>query len=298
MTARMGRSPHISGAARCIFWTSAKRRLLKKAAAVLFRKPLAIKTALPLVSFTFDDFPRSAFLQAGPILGRYGLSGTYYVSLGLMGKQSPLGAMFQVEDLKELLRLGHELGCHTFNHCHSWSTPPEVYEGAILKNRQALAAIEPGLSFQTFAYPISAPRPGVKKVASKHFLCCRGGGRRRINAGEVDLNLLSVNFLEKSRVDAAALQALIEQNARARGWLIFATHDVCDQPSPYGCTPKFFEQALHWALESGARILPVLEALKALRRNEGINECESRLTSSLDRSSVDGSEDKHNNAPH
>lgn len=282
MTALMTRSPQIPGTARSIFWSTAKRRLLKEAAGVLFRKPLAIKTALPLVSFTFDDFPRSAFLEAGPILGRYGLLGTYYVSLGLMGKQSPLGAMFQAEDLKEVLRLGHELGCHTFNHCHSWNTPPEVYEGAILKNREALARMLPGLSFQTFAYPISPPRPGVKQVAGKHFLGCRGGGRKRINAGEVDLNLLSVNFLEKSRVDAGAIQALIEQNARARGWLIFATHDVSDQPSPYGCTPKFFEQALNWALESGAQILPVLEAIKALRRNAGLHEPESRLTFSLD----------------
>jgi len=278
----MSRSPQISGTARSIFWSGAKRRLLKEAAGVLFRKPLAIKTTVPLVSFTFDDFPRSAFLEASPILGRYGLLGTYYVSLGLMGKQSPLGAMFEAEDLKELSRLGHELGCHTFNHCHSWNTPPEVYEGAILKNQQALAAILPGLSFQTFAYPISAPRPGVKKVASKHFLCCRGGGRRRINAGEVDLNLLSVNFLEKSRADTAATKAVIEQNARARGWLIFATHDVCDRPSPFGCTPKFFEQAIDWALESGSRILSVREALNALRGHAGINEPESRLNFSVD----------------
>jgi peptidoglycan/xylan/chitin deacetylase (PgdA/CDA1 family) len=265
----MSRSLQISGTARSIFWSGAKRRLLKEAAGVLFRKPFAIKTTLPLVSFTFDDFPRSAFLEASPILGRYGLLGTYYVSLGLLGKQSPLGAMFEAEDLIELSRLGHELGCHTFSHCHSWNTPPEVYEGAILKNRQALAAMLPGLSFQTFAYPISAPRPGVKKVAGKHFLCCRGGGRRRINAGEVDLNLLSVNFLEKSRADAAAIKAVIEQNAHARGWLIFATHDVCERPSPFGCTPKVFEQALNWALGSGSRILPVLEALNALRAMSG-----------------------------
>lgn len=291
----MNRTPQILGTALSFFWSGAERRLLKQAACVLFRKPLSVKSALPLVSFTFDDFPRSAFLEAAPILGRYGLLGTYYVSLGLMGKQSPLGAMFRAEDLKELLRLGHELGCHTFSHCHSWNTAPEVYEGAILKNQQALQALLPGLSFQTFAYPISSPRPGVKKVASKHFLCCRGGGRRPINAGEVDLNLLSVRFLEKSRLDAGALKAVIEQNAQARGWLIFATHDVCDQPSPFGCTPEFFEQALRWALESGARILPVVEALKALRSNEEITAPPSPLNFSGDSSSVGCSADTHNN---
>src|ERR1044071_9553828 len=74
-----------------------------------FSMPLAVRTTFPLISFTFDDFPRSAFLEAGSILTRYGLLGTYYVSLGLMGKQSHMGPMFQSEDLKQLAGLGHEL---------------------------------------------------------------------------------------------------------------------------------------------------------------------------------------------
>src|SRR6266498_913328 len=105
----------------------ARHRLGVEETRLLFRRRLAVRTALPLVSFTFDDFPRSAFLEAASILRRYRILGTYYVSLGLMGKQSHLGPMFQAEDLKELARLGHELGCHTFGHCNSWNTPPKVY---------------------------------------------------------------------------------------------------------------------------------------------------------------------------
>src|SRR6058998_881395 len=106
----------------------ARRGLATEATRVLFRRRLALRTALPLISFTFDDFPRSAFLEAGSILGRYGVMGTYYVSLSLVGKQSHLGPMFQREDLKEVLHLRHELGCHTFGHCHSWTTRPDEYE--------------------------------------------------------------------------------------------------------------------------------------------------------------------------
>jgi peptidoglycan/xylan/chitin deacetylase (PgdA/CDA1 family) len=256
----------------------ARRRLAIEAARALFRRRLAVKTALPIISFTFDDFPRSALLEAGLILRRYGAQGTYYVSLGLMGKQSPLGPMFQAGDLKELVHLGHELGCHTFGHCHSWNTPPAVYERAILQNQQAITEVLPGASFRTFAYPHSAPRLAVKKVASRHFLCCRGGGLKpghylfrhsaggqTFNFGITDLNYLCAFFLEKSRSNPDAVKSLIAQNARARGWLIFATHDVCADPSPFGCTPGFLEQTVQWALESGARILPVVEALQVLR---------------------------------
>jgi len=256
----------------------AQRRLAVEATRLLFRRQVVIRTKVPIISFTFDDFPRSAFLEAGSILRRYGAVGTYYASLGLMGKQSQLGPTYEAEDLRELVHLGHELGCHTFGHCHSWNTPPDVYERSILQNQQALSELLPGLSFQTLAYPHSAPRLAVKKVASKHFRCCRGGGMKAgryfhrhaaggqtFNWGVADLNYLCAFFLEMSRDNPHAVKSLIDQNSRARGWLIFATHDVCAAPSAFGCTSDFFEQVVQWSLESGARILPVVKALEVVQ---------------------------------
>jgi len=259
----------------------ARQRIAGEATRVLFRRQLAVRTPAPLVSFTFDDFPRSAFLEASSILTRYDILGTYYVSMSLAGKQSQMGPMYQTEDLKELARLGHELGCHTFGHCHSWNTPPDIYEKAILDNQQALNEVLPGTAFQTFSYPFSGPRLAVKQVAGRHFLCCRGGGLRAgrflfrhqaggqtFNSGITDLNLLCAFFLEQSRENPEAVKALIDQNAQARGWLIFATHDVCEKPSRFGCTPAFFEQVVQWSLESGARILPVVKVLEVLRASQ------------------------------
>ena len=103
------------------------------------RRQLAVRPPVPLISFTFDDFsPVGVPQHAGAILERYGLLGTYYVSLSLAGQHSQMGPMYQTEDLKALARLGHELGCHTFGHCHSWNTPADIYEKAILANQQAL----------------------------------------------------------------------------------------------------------------------------------------------------------------
>jgi peptidoglycan/xylan/chitin deacetylase (PgdA/CDA1 family) len=268
-----------SAAADYLAW--ARERFAMEAARALFGRQLAVSTPVPLVSFTFDDFPRSAFLNAGAILARYGILGTYYVSLGLAGKQSQMGPMYQPEDLKELARLGHELGCHTFGHCHSWNTPPDVYEKAILDNQQALNEVLPRTTFQTFSYPFSGPRLAVKRVAGRHFLCCRGGGLRAgrvflrhhaggqtFNCGTTDLNLLCAFFLEQSRDNPEAVKSLIDQNARERGWLIIATHDVRDTPSRFGCTPDFFERVVQWSLDSGARVLPVVEALEVLQSSQ------------------------------
>ncbi len=55
----------------------------------------------------------------------------------------------------------------------------------------------------------------------------------------------------------------------ARGWLVFATHDVEANPSRYGCTPELFERVLRWSVHSGARILPVARALRQIRTEAG-----------------------------
>jgi peptidoglycan/xylan/chitin deacetylase (PgdA/CDA1 family) len=236
----------------------------------LFKRPFVIRSEAPIVSFTFDDFPRSSFLTGGAILESHGARGTYYASFGLMGKQAPTGSIFVAEDLKLLVARRHELGCHTYGHCHSWETKPSEFEDSIIENRRALNDVLPGAAFRTLSYPIMCPRPLTKRLAGRHFICCRGSGGQKFNAGPTDLNHLWTFFLEKSRDNPARVKDLIDQNCRVRGWLIFATHDVCDVPTPYGCTPEFFERVVRHAVGSGARVLPVGEAWDEISAGGGL----------------------------
>jgi peptidoglycan/xylan/chitin deacetylase (PgdA/CDA1 family) len=236
----------------------------RKATRSFFTRPVAIPTQTPMISFTFDDFPRSAWLTGGAILERFGVRGTYYASLGLMGTTAPTGELFVEDDASALVARGHELGCHTFDHRHSWDTKTEVFERSLIENKMALEQLIPGALFTSFSYPISPPWPLTKQIVGSRFACARGGGQT-FNAGNADLNYLSAYFLEKTRHDPEAIKQLIEQNRAAGGWLIFATHDVCDSPTPYGCTPGFFEDIVHYSVTSGARIVPVAEALNSLR---------------------------------
>src|SRR5438445_12215296 len=130
-------------------------RYQRTSSRLLFRRPLTMQNGDPIISFTFDDFPRSALSTGGPILGRFGVTGTYYASFGLMGKQTPTGSMFVAEDLRQLFEQGHELGCHTFAHCDSWDTEASVFEASIVDNQCALRALMPDARFRTIAYPIT-----------------------------------------------------------------------------------------------------------------------------------------------
>ncbi len=251
------------GALSAGFFQRLRRYYQERAARFLFRKNFTIQTQSPLISFTFDDFPRSALLTGGAILNRFGLSGTYYASLGLLGTEAPTGPIATADDLRSAHEQGHELGCHTFVHCDPWKTSPQQYEASIIENRVALSRVVPGAAFRSFAYPIASPRPMAKAMVARHFLCCRGGGQT-INVGTADLNRLSAYFLEKSRHEIQAVKDVIDQNRLRCGWLIFATHDISDNPTPYGCTPAFFNEVVQYAVSSGGRILPVVSALKEL----------------------------------
>ena len=230
------------------------------------RRLVRMQNTAPLISFTFDDFPRSALEAGGRILRAYGIGGTYYVSLGLLNQHEPTGLICSSVDLAEVLAEGHELGCHTFDHCDAWKTDPGCFEQSIVDNRIRLQEILPDAKFVTMSYPINTPRPDTKRRSGRHFAGCRGGGQS-CNVGEIDLNYMQAFFLEQSRYTPSTIWELIERNCEKNGWLIFATHDVSDQPTRFGSTPKLFEAVVKRAKESGAKIVPVAVALREVCGN-------------------------------
>jgi peptidoglycan/xylan/chitin deacetylase (PgdA/CDA1 family) len=232
----------------------------RNSARPLFQNRAQVKPDEPVISFSFDDFPKTALHVAGKILKEEGLTGTYFVSLGLLGKDSPSGQICTEEDVVEASAQGHELGSHTFSHCHSWDTDSATYERSLVENQNALERLIPGASFRTFAYPISLPNPLSKRACARHFECCRGGGQT-FNIGPTDLNQLSAFFLEKTADNVERVKEIIDKNNSVGGWLILATHDVTDSPSMYGCSTQFFKNVVRYAKSSGARILPVISAL-------------------------------------
>ncbi len=240
-----------------------KSRVRREVSVRLARRLVRMRNKEPIISFTFDDFPRSALFCGGEILHRYGVAGTYFVSFGLMGQHSPTGEIFMADDLPTLVCQGHEIGCHTFDHCHSWETSRRVFEESIARNRTALARYLPTATFQSLSYPISGPRYETKRQVGQQFACCRGGGQSG-NVGTADLNYLAAVFIEQCSENFQTIERLIEANARQKGWLIFATHDVSETPTQFGCTPEMFETTVRCSLDSGAKILPIHEALQSI----------------------------------
>ncbi len=216
------------------------------------------------MSFTFDDFPRSALTSGGRILTDHGVRGTYFVSFRLLDSEGVSGRIASLTDLETLVRDGHELGCHTYDHLNGSEVTATAFKRSIESNRAALAKSAIDTQFQVFAYPLDGPSVGTKRVAGDHFAGCRGGGQN-FNRDIVDLNLLKAYFVnQRSRSNLREVRQLIESNAAAGGWLIFATHDVLDSPSAYGCDPGYLNELVRLSLASGARVLPMTQVCREL----------------------------------
>jgi peptidoglycan/xylan/chitin deacetylase (PgdA/CDA1 family) len=220
------------------------------------RREFSLADSGPIVSFTFDDFPRSALRLGGAILKNYGVSGTFYAAMGLRDQRNDLGEQFGFADLERLLRDGHELGSHTFGHLSCRHSSFRGFEADVWKGKHAVEAIVGADTPHQFSYPYGHVTLRAKPSVGAGMSSCRGTVPG-VNESPIDLNLLRANSLYSRSFDLESLQRLLALNKRRRGWLIFYTHDVSESPSPFGCTPGEFESVLSLTLQSRATVLPI-----------------------------------------
>jgi peptidoglycan/xylan/chitin deacetylase (PgdA/CDA1 family) len=217
----------------------------------------------PVVSFAFDDFPRTAYVTGGCILKSFGVRGTYYTAIGLMNTSNDLGEQFRADDLTSLLADGHELAGHTFSHIASSSVSLFSFQQDVMKGQEAIREVTGSTPSANFAYPYGDVTLAAKKALGVQMTSCRGiyGG---INGPNLDVSLLRANSLYGDVDGLAFVERLIAENQKQKGWLIFYTHDVRETPSRYGCTPALLELTLSAAIRAGSTISTVAQVVTNL----------------------------------
>jgi peptidoglycan/xylan/chitin deacetylase (PgdA/CDA1 family) len=216
----------------------------------------------PLASITFDDFPKSAWTVAGPILERFGARATYYAAGRFCGGHEDGIVYFDAEDLRAAQRAGHEIGAHSFAH----QMAPLVSSAELVadeaRNALALCEIlgEGGTRPSSYAYPYGEVSPRTKALMGKLFANARGI-RPGVNAGRIDLAQLLAVPIEHRRWRPDEIAAAVEEARASNGWLILFTHDVSEQPSPFGCTPAMLTEVLEMLAAAEVPVTPVKHAM-------------------------------------
>jgi len=188
------------------------------------------------ISLTFDDARQSQLDRGIPILDRYGVRATFYVSFKNLDAR--------LEDWQSVAENGHEIGNHSVSHpCSGNFTfargdPLEDYDLERMERDilQANDEIERrlGVRPRTFAYPCGQKfvgrGEGVRSyvpVVAKHFLAGRGFCDETHNNPVVGdpAQAMGVDF---DRATFERVQSQIAGTVRDGGWLVLAGHDVGD----------------------------------------------------------------------
>jgi peptidoglycan/xylan/chitin deacetylase (PgdA/CDA1 family) len=213
-----------------------------------------------IVSFTFDDAPVSAGEVGGRILSERGLLGTFYMAMGL--SRSPSQGEHPIMspgDVASLHGAGHDIQCHTYSHISLRGTSSGTISADCARNRADLESLLPEHRVQHFAYPFGRVSPWAKRSLGPSYLSMRSAWAG-VNRGAVDIRRLKAVSICEVDLDMDEVRAFIDSLRDDPGWLIFFTHEVCDEPSQWGTRSGTFESIVDYALERGERVLPVRQA--------------------------------------
>jgi peptidoglycan/xylan/chitin deacetylase (PgdA/CDA1 family) len=244
-------------------WSALKARISNRLARHLGTAPFRLRNKNPMVSFTFDDIPKSAAVIGAPMLEEYNARGTFYVAGRLVDKWSGNWMGASADEIVGLHRKGHEVACHTFSHMRVVDLNAKAMRAEIEKSRRYFLALDPSIRIENFAYPYGLGSMSHKKRLGKVFRSSRGI-LPGINSGIVDLQFLRSTPLIEQHIDRDGIDSAFDEAMAKNGWLIFYGHDVAAAPSPYGCSPSLLRHALDSA---SRRQIPVLSVAEALRQS-------------------------------
>ena len=142
-------------------------------------KPHLLRNWTGVISFTFDDCPKTSLSVGGKILARHECPGTFYVAGGLTYAHENDMACHSLDDLRGALRDGHELASHGFSHAR-YSRLGRI--GAIDDIDRNTKVFEDRIGIPKpahFSYPFGERSIAVKRLLGKRFVTARGirGGR-------------------------------------------------------------------------------------------------------------------------
>ncbi|HHL42972.1 MAG TPA: polysaccharide deacetylase [Hellea balneolensis] len=241
---------------------SLRMKLARKLLPFQAQRPLKFHLERPIVSFTFDDFARSAISNGARVLEQENWRGTFYVSAGLKGVTNHHGENFNTQDILTLQAQGHEIAGHTYSHVDCTTLNMDHVRDEISKNHKALRAMGVTGTLDHFAFPYGAANPVLKKSLAKQFKSLRGI-RPGVHHTQADLNgLKSAPLFSGAKLDYAL--ELIEGLKSRPAWLTLFAHDICDNPSEWGCTPNEFSRVVQQVKDTGADVLTIGKAITFL----------------------------------
>ena len=225
-------------------------------------------TPLPegIVSFTFDDGPKSFITNALPVLKRAGILTTQYVTTGKVDDanvEDP-GKTFSQQDIQTLFKRGDEIAAHTVTH-------PRLPQLGIDQITQELVSSRQQLQLQLhtpvvdFASPYGEYDDQVLQVARQYYQ-----SHRSVDVGYNDLSTFDPYNIRVQNVnrdtDPQTVAAWMEFAKTHKVWLVLVFHQIMDNSGAYSYGPDNFNQVVTSTNKLGIKTVTVNQGLSIMRQ--------------------------------
>lgn len=219
------------------------------------------------ITFSFDDFPKSAADTGAEIMEMISAPAIYYACSGLVGRTNQTGEQYTQSDLAPLIAAGHEIGAHTHSHLDCADVTTRYALDDIELNLKQLRKMGVTRPITHFAYPYGETTIELKRALVSRFDTCRGilPGQ---NTAHADAMQLSAMELTPDESTAERALCAIETARHKPSWLHIFTHDVRKNPSPFGVTPATLKTIAKAARASGLPIITGKNFMAKLKENE------------------------------
>lgn len=145
------------------------------------------------VIITFDDGYRDNYRIAMPILDKYKIPATFFVTVGYIGKQmkDSKKSVMNWDELKVLKEKGYEIGSHTISHLNLAKLDPEQLKYEIEGSKEVIEE-KLGTQVDSFAFPYGKSEHFTGKALnlikkSGYTLACTTNGYKGVNVKQLDL---------------------------------------------------------------------------------------------------------------
>jgi len=242
------------------------------------------------VSLTFDD-GRASQVNAGSILEKYGVHGTFYLISGDLGSDP---YYMSLDDVYSLAASGNEIGGHTRAHPDLTKIPESAAADEICSDQQQLQSW--GFPAVSFAYPFGATNPIVESVVASckergynvttdyHSarivggLQCPGCDVAESLPPQDAFSIRTAGDGPKNSTTLDDLKSMVIQAETTGGWLVIPFHSVCSAPGTapapgdasdcgglYSTSYADLDQFVQWLSErssSGTTVKTVAEVMQ------------------------------------
>ena len=176
---------------------------------------------------TFDDGYRSVYEEAFPVLQRYGMSATVFLTVGKANAANSRESLPSLEgrsmlswrSIREMHKCGMLFGAHTMTHPDLTDLPMDEVKEEVLASKEIIENAL-GTAVSTFAYPYGRYNDLVREVVKQNFACACSDrlGLTKMGSDLYTIERVDSYYLRTDRLFSLTLTRLFPWYIRARSF--------------------------------------------------------------------------------